>query len=92
VIDQQQPDFDGRNPVLWLGLGVLGAGRRLDALLDRPDGTGPRVAPDDPVLLAVLGLISLRRTVRRHLAAGSETPEHPPASAERPLDRSSPLR
>jgi len=89
VIDRQHPAYQARNPVAELALGALSLGRRLDVLLAPRAARPARNDPDDALALALLGLLSLRRTVWRHVAgslpvesaqAGSavSTPSEPP--------------
>jgi len=66
-------------------LGMLSASARLDDLLLLGRQDEP-LADDDPVVLAALGALSLRRSLRRWLAlAASEGAHDEPAEAPIPL-------
>ncbi len=86
MIERQTPEFQDRNPVLGLGLGVLALGARLDRLLAVQAEQPHPVASDDPLALALLGALSLRRTVRRHLAGASTDPVEPPEATSEPVE------
>ena len=78
-------DVDEYNQLVPLALGALAASRRLEDLLTREDPevqTRPAEA-DDPWVLAVLGLLSLRRTVLgwlSHATTDATVPEPAPAA------------
>lgn len=81
-------EFTERNAWLHLLLGLESWGRRFDAILDEhAPPSPPRVAAvsasEARLIDFVLGLASMRATLRRHLAAASSDAARAPA-AERP--------
>jgi hypothetical protein len=71
--------------IVALALGAMSRLRALDAWLDvavRAE-RGERLASDDPTLLAVLGLISLRRTTLRWIDEAAAAPTTAGAEARR---------
>lgn len=69
-------------------LGVLAELRRLDACLPPATDAPPRADDDDPATLAVLGLVSLRRTLERWIEiAAREAPDAPPPRTPRAAPR-----
>ncbi|MEW6268247.1 MAG: hypothetical protein AB1689_02985, partial [Thermodesulfobacteriota bacterium] len=87
TIGERRPDFDQHNLFFIALLGLVRAGERLDGLLERFGASplGPVQLPADaiardPFLCCVLGLVSLRDGVRRHLAgAAAVRPASSPA-------------
>lgn len=83
-------EFTERNAWLHLLLGLESWGLRLDALLDEhAPPSSPAVGDvrpsDDRLIDFVLGLASMRSTLRRHLAAAAAAGEAAASeSAERP--------
>lgn len=80
ILQEQGEEFDRRNLLLQLTLGMLSASQRLDALLDRYAPAGSqreptRDDPQDPLLCFVLGLVSFRNSLHEELeiAAPPET-------------------
>lgn len=81
-------NFDERNPLTLLVLGLLSLGSRLDGLLAAHPGE-PDDAPDPgdghPWDDAVLGMIALRERLLGHLEAGCPVPatqvDEPPVRA-----------
>jgi hypothetical protein len=76
-VAEELPALEETNELLPLALGALSFAARLDELLcatmpvpGKPPGAVSS-APPDPVLAALLGLLSLRRTLSRWLAAAS---------------------
>ena len=73
MIDRQEPAFDERNLFFLALLGLVSSSRRVDRWFARAPGERPTAAVTDvdverdPVLSALLGLVSLGGTVRRHL-------------------------
>ena len=79
LLDVQHGEFDVRNLLLQLALGLESKGEQLEAILDSqapacPNATGPsrEGVGDDPLAHLVLGLISLRAKLRRHLTAAAD--------------------
>ena len=86
----ERAESDGTaDAVVFAGLGMLGIARWLDHWLDvaRAETTREVLDPDDPVLLASLGLLSLQRAARRWLAEAAD----PPRAAETARGRRSAL-
>jgi hypothetical protein len=86
LLDDQRGEFDQRNLLLQLALGLLSAGDELERLIDlRAEGAAESPPPpgDDALTHLVLGLLSLRTTVGRQLEfAGREAPELPAPPVE----------
>jgi len=79
-------EFTERNAWLHLLLGLESWGLRLDALLDAyatpsSPAAGEERPSDDRLLDFVLGLASMRSTLRRHLAAAAAAAGEADASA-----------
>lgn len=81
-------NFDERNQLAQLVLGLLSLGSRLDGLLAaHPGGQGDAPSPSDghPWDDAVLGMIALRARLLEHLEAGCPVPaprrDEPPVLA-----------
>lgn len=78
--------FAERNLVLQLALGGLSAGEKLDRWLDAhvgppPSQPPPDAPPPDSIVLALLGVIRLRKRLEAHLeqlAVFEEPPQPPP--------------
>lgn len=75
-VAEELPALEEAGELVNLALGALSCAARLDALLNaRAPGAsaGSRKfpAPPDPALAALLGLVSLRRTLLRWLGAAS---------------------
>lgn len=83
-------EFTERNAWLHLLLGLESWGLRLDALLDEhappsSPAAGEERPSDDRLIDFVLGLASMRSTLRRHLAAAAaDADTAASASSERP--------
>jgi len=90
VLDRHGTEFDERNLLLHLTLGLLGLGRRLDALLD---AHAPELAPsqaeaspeidleNDRLLLFALGLVSFQQKLRGHAGRVPGVPRGDPGVA-----------
>lgn len=74
---------DRIDSILALALGAQSGAREFDAWIERATRAeaAPALADDDPALLAVLGLISLRRTTRRWLDEAALDPAVTEATA-----------
>ncbi|MFT3772740.1 MAG: hypothetical protein QM820_45705 [Minicystis sp.] len=86
MLDERPDEFDHRNLFLHALLGMISAGRRLDAAAAQTSNPeAPPVAEDDPWLLCVLGMIAFRERLAGHL----DRVEAPSAvaRAERPASR-----
>ncbi len=71
-------------------LGALATAERFIALIESPGGERPPVPQNQPLLLAMLGLISLSRTLNRRLE--DACPAGGQATEARPLDLQGILR
>lgn len=81
VLHARSDNFDERNPLARLVLGLLSLSQRLDALLTAHAGDPDDATPDGhPWDDAVLGLLAARGRLLEHLAAGCPQPEEPAAS------------
>ena len=83
-------EFDERNLLLQMTLGLVSVGDRLAELLAEeaaPD-TGPQdtssVPDEDPLADAVLGLLSFRSTLQRQLASAAVDLARQPATIASP--------
>lgn len=74
---------DQRDVVLALALGALAAGTRFEETVRRTSSSPEALEPDDPVVLASLGVIAFARTLKRWL---DESAEAQPAAPPRPAD------
>lgn len=76
-LDEQTPEFDERNLFLFLTLGLLSLGDRLEDLLrshapQRPEhGRGVAADELEPLAYLLLGAIRVRDVIRRELLAGA---------------------
>jgi hypothetical protein len=91
TLDSHHTEFDERNLLLQLALGLIAAAKRLDAILaqhGRSSAAEKRAAaPGDEVLVDfLLGVIAFRNRVMGHLES-SRTPVKPraPAPAKTPF-------
>ncbi|MEM7152799.1 MAG: hypothetical protein AAF799_08150 [Myxococcota bacterium] len=84
VLQRRHPRYSERNLLLWLALGGLSLGRKLDGLLERhgqPSDEREDLPEDDPTLLATLGLIALRQQLETELRRSSEAPGKPESAS-----------
>ena len=78
LLDAQSSEFDERNSFLFLSLGLLSLGDRLEALLRRhapehPERGTHRTAHDvEPLAYLALGAIRMSDVIRRELRAATE--------------------
>lgn len=81
MLHARSENFDERNPLACLVLGLLSLSGRLDALLTAHAGEpGDADASAHPWDDAVLGLIAVRARLLEHLEAGCPEPEAPAAA------------
>ena len=94
ALETRIDEFDERNLVLQLALGLLSASSRLDAILERhvpetPDLEPPALHDEDRLLVDfVLGLVSFRGTIVSLAAeAMAGTSDHAQGHADSPRGR-----
>jgi hypothetical protein len=92
MLDERPDEFDQRNLFLHAVLGMISASSRLDAALAEEPVTEAPVAPDDPWLLCVLGMVATRERVMTILGGLEPAGEARSAAATgsgraRPIER-----
>ncbi len=81
VLHARSDNFDERNPLTHLVLGLLSLSRRLDALLIAHPGEPGAAEDAHPWDDALLGLLAVRARILGHLEAGCPEPDLPDAAA-----------
>jgi hypothetical protein len=85
-LEDHASEFTSRNQFLFALLGLVGATRKLDRLIEShaSHAGGQRLEAQPHFLLMVLGAVRLGQTVRDHVFAwATETPRVRPVSPER---------
>ena len=80
VLDEQQQAFVGGDRLIAMTLGLAAAGERVAALLAIPARGRAAASDDHPLALALLGVLSLRRTLWSALALQPSLAPSPPPS------------
>jgi hypothetical protein len=85
MLDQRPDEFDQRNLFLQAVLGLVSVSRRLDAALAPQSVAAEAVAPDDPWLLCVVGMVALRERVMAAVGgvAATRAANHAPPAGTR---------
>jgi hypothetical protein len=74
VLDQQQQTFVGGERLMAMTLGLAAIGERVASLLAIPARESVAANGDHPLALALLGVLSLRRTLWSALALQPSSP------------------